>query len=202
MTTGPSYERVFDRLKSHMPTWDRLLGIAESELKSIIADAGLANQKAPRVLAIAHRLRQDFGAVTLVPLMYQDTRSVETYLTSLPGVGLKTAKCVMMYSMGREVLPIDTHVARIAHRLGLAPPNTSKRSAELLEQSIAPDLRYDFHVNAVAHGRNVCRAHRPVCSECVLVDFCEWSASKRIGRRNRSSSPARPSRSPGSGRDC
>src|SRR5262249_32295623 len=94
MTTGPSYERVFDRLKKALQTWDRLLSTDVSEVKALIADAGLSSQKAPRLVTIARRLQEDFGAVTLAPLIDQADDAAEQYLTSLPGVGVKTAKCV------------------------------------------------------------------------------------------------------------
>lgn len=181
MTTGPSYERVFDRLKQALGTWDRLLYTGPSELKSLIADAGLSNQKAPRLVAIARRLHDDFGAVTLAPLASQSDEAAERYLTSLPGVGVKTAKCVMMYALSREVLPVDTHVERVSRRVGLLPPGTSRQHVHsLLEGVVPPALRYSFHVNAVAHGREVCRARAPCCSDCALIGVCETSvASKR-----------------------
>ena len=89
MTTGPSYERVFDRLKQTLETWDHLLSTDIDEIKALIADAGLSNQKAPRLVAIARRLQEDFGAVTLAPLADQDDNAAEHYLTSLPGVGTR-----------------------------------------------------------------------------------------------------------------
>jgi endonuclease III len=181
MTTGPSYERVFDRLKQALRTWDSLLYTGLNELKALIADAGLSNQKAPHLGAIARRLHADFGAVSLASLAGQTDEAAEHYLTSLPGVGVKTAKCVMMYALSRKVLPVDTHVERVSRRVGLLPPDTGRQHVHrILEGVVPPALRYSFHVNAVAHGREVCRARAPCCSDCVLIDICETSvASKR-----------------------
>lgn len=173
MTTGPSYERVFDRLKTTLGAWDRLLSVATDDIRTVIADAGLSNQKAPRLVVIARRLYEDFGAVTLLPLAALSDELVECYLTSLPGVGLKTAKCVMMYSLSRRVLPVDTHVQRVARRLGLLPPNIARQDLhQALEAVVRPDMRYAFHVNLVAHGREVCRAHAPLCSTCPVARSC------------------------------
>jgi len=97
----------------------------------------------------------------------------EAYLTSLPGVGIKTAKCVLMYSLGREVLPVDTHVLRVATRLDLVNPDTTRSQAHrLLEAEIPPKDRYAFHVNALAHGRAVCKAREPDCPSCPLKAEC------------------------------
>lgn len=173
MTTGPSYERVFERFKATLGTWEALLKTSPRKVKALIADAGLSNQKAPRLIAIARRLSEDFGAVALSPLLAMDDAEVEDYLTSLPGVGLKTAKCVMMYAMGREVLPVDTHVMRVATRLGLLSRSTSRADVHAsLEAVVNPDRRYSFHVNAVAHGRQICRARAPLCSACPLDRSC------------------------------
>ncbi len=173
MTTSPSYERVFERLRQSLGSWDDLLAISRSDLGDIIADAGLVNQKAPRFISIARKLKADFRCVTLAPLASCDDQAAEAYLTSLPGVGTKTAKCVMMYAMGRAVLPIDTHVARIAMRLGLLDGDTpSGRRHAALEAVIPPAHRYDFHVNAVAHGRAICRARFPRCDVCQLRSLC------------------------------
>jgi endonuclease III len=179
MTTGPSYERVFDRLKDEIGAWSQLRSIREQDLIRIISDAGLANQKAPRLKAIAERVFTDFGPDGLDALRSMETRQAETYLTTLPGVGVKTAKCVLMYALGREVLPVDTHVGRVARRLGLVPSDMpGSRVHDALEAVVPPELRYAFHVNAVVHGRAVCKARNPKCDVCLLSDLCSTGRSR------------------------
>ena len=172
MTTSPSYERVFDRLKAAIPEWSVLTETSISYLTSLIADAGLSGQRALRLKRIADRLLDDFGEVSLSSLIDHDDETVQQYLTSLPGVGVKTAKCVMMYSLDREVLPVDTHTARIAVRLGLVSAGTPATVDRQLSAVVPPPHRFDFHVNAVAHGRTTCRAIRPRCDDCVLSSVC------------------------------
>jgi endonuclease III len=194
MTTGPSYERVYDRLKHAIREWDQLLTLHLDALQMLIADAGLSNQKAPRLLAIARRLHDDFGRVTMDALKTKPDRAVEAYLTQLPGVGVKTAKCVMMYAMGRKVLPADTHVRRVAARIGLIEANLSERDLHSqLEATVAPADRFDFHVNALAHGREVCRAIRPRCDACVLSSVCATAKAHAVseGGKSRSCPPRR-----------
>lgn len=183
MTTGPSYERVFERLRQAVPSWDDLFGMHTSDLAEVIAEAGLVNQKAPRFIAIARKLKDDFGRVTLSPLVSCEDQDVERYLTMLPGVGVKTAKCVMMYAMGRSVLPVDTHVARVATRLGLLDAEVSLgRRHDALEAVVAPAYRYDFHVNAISHGRAVCRAGLPRCDFCQARSLCITVKRKELPR--------------------
>ena len=185
MTTGPSYERVFDRLKAAMPDWQILTETSVSDLTLLIADAGLSGQRALRLKQIAVRLVHDFGEVSLAELANSNDETVQQYLTSLPGVGVKTAKCVMMYSLGRQVLPVDTHTARVATRLGLVPTGSAATIDRDLSVVVPPALRFDFHVNAVAHGRAVCRAVRPRCDDCVLSSLCPVGRTANRPRRRR-----------------
>lgn len=183
MTTAPSYERVFDRLKAEVPDWGLLAETSVEDLRELIADAGLSNQRADRLKRIADRLAHDFGDVSLAGLEGCDDDALQDYLTSLPGVGVKTAKCVMMYSMGRQVLPVDTHTARVAVRLGLVPAGNATSVDRHLTTVVRADRRFDFHVNAVAHGRATCRALRPRCKDCVLSSFCPTGRSTHHGIR-------------------
>ncbi len=172
-TTGPSYERVFARFKKWAGNWDKLRGSAVERIARVIARAGLGTQKARHVAGIVKRLHAEFGRVTLDPLRRRSDADVEGFLTSLPGVGVKAAKCVMLYSLDREVLPVDSHVARVAERIGLVDPSASgTRTHEVLEKIVPREIRLDFHVNAVAHGRAVCRAREPKCGECAVRRLC------------------------------
>jgi endonuclease-3 len=97
----------------------------------------------------------------------------KAWLRSLPGVGPKTAACVLMFALGRPALPVDTHVGRIARRLGLVPANTGAAAAhDLLEAVLAPEEVFAFHVSLINHGRRLCRAQRPLCADCPLRDRC------------------------------
>ncbi len=175
MTTHQSFNRVYERLRNQVGRWDRLLKVNVRRLKLIIKDAGLSNQKAPRIIEILLRLKNDFGVVSLAPLRKMKDSDVEAYLTSLPGVGPKTAKCVMMYSLNRKVLPVDTHVWRLAKRLGLVSSNVSYSNVHpALEGVVLPDDRYRFHVNAISHGRAICRPVEPRCDECCIRRLCPY----------------------------
>jgi len=173
MTTQPSYERVFGRLRAVPGGWEGVAALGVEGVRALIGDGGLAGQKAPRLLAALEQIRADFGRVSLDQLWAWDDTKAEAYLTGLPGVGVKTAKCILMYSFGRCVLPADTHVTRLAQVLGLVPTKAGPALVHSsLEAVVPPAERYSFHVNGLAHGRAVCRARRPRCSNCVLADIC------------------------------
>ena len=173
MTTSTSYERVYDRVKSEIPDWELLIEIPVSKLETMIADAGLYRHRAIRLKQIAKRLVVDFGEVSLDTLCDFDTERAQAYLMSLPGIGVKSAKCVLLYSLDREVLPVDTHTARVAYRLGLVSSSHPLAVDNELPVVIPPNLRFDFHVNAVAHGRAICNARAPSCDNCVLFSMCQ-----------------------------
>ncbi|MDE3102487.1 MAG: endonuclease III [Chloroflexota bacterium] len=183
MTTGPSYERVFSRLKVVPGGWERVSRMRPATLAAFIKDAGLSNLKALRVLAILRRVRADFGAITLRELRLLPDGEAEEYLVSLPGVGPKTAKCVLLYTLGRRALPVDTHLGRLALRLRLVSSKSDRAAQHAqLESLVSPSDRYALHVGALAHGRAVCRARWPRCEVCVLADLCPSSASAGRGR--------------------
>jgi endonuclease III len=175
MTTHHSFNRVFNRLKT-AGDWLSIRKMPLRKLRSLIKDAGLSHQKAPRIKAILRQVMKDFGKLTLDPLKAMNDTEAFLYLTALPGVGTKTAKCVMMYSLKRHVLPVDTHGLRVARRLGLVPSNTTLTDVhERLEPMIDPDDRYAFHVNVIEHGRKTCLAIRPRCDECILRPHCTYA---------------------------
>ena len=135
--------------------------------------AGRSRRQQPELALpdLLHRLR----------VMADD--EVERYLTSLPGVARKTALCVMLYTLGRAVLPVDTHVWRVAQRLDLAPADGwSEGRGRALEATIPTALRGSLHRTMIAHGRQVCRSRRPSCGSCVLADLCSAAGANRADR--------------------
>ncbi len=173
MTTHHSFNRVYERLKGSVGKWEKLSGIRTARLKSLIKDAGLSGQKAPRIKAIVKKVKKDFGVASLAKLKAMSDRDAEDYLKTLPGVGTKTAKCVLMYSLKRPVLPVDTHVWRVATRLGLVDGRLGQaRGQHVLEEAVPPTDRYSFHVNAIMHGRAACLALYPRCGTCPLRRNC------------------------------
>jgi endonuclease-3 len=174
-TSDLNSERAFASLKRRFPTWQEALDAPTEEVADAIRGGGIANQKAARIQRILARVEEREGRIDLGRLEALGDAEVEEYLTSLPGVGPKTAACVLLFSMGRAAFPVDTHVHRVTARLGWIPPGaTAERAHQLIGPRVPADIRYDLHVGLVTHGRTVCKAQRPRCSACVLRDLCAF----------------------------
>lgn len=173
-TSDVNTARAFAGLKERFPRWEDVVHAPARRVADSIRSGGLADQKAPRIHAILREVERREGSLSLERLRDLDDQEVEEYLCSLPGVGPKTAACVLVFSMGRAAFPIDTHVHRVTARLGWIPDNASADKAHaLLKGAVPAELRYELHVQLITHGRTICRARMPRCSECVLFDLCD-----------------------------
>lgn len=172
-TREAEYRRTFAALWNTYRSWDRVRRAPPQEIEDLIRFGGFAKRKVSLLQALLNRIHSDRGSTSLRFLRDLSNEEALAYLTSLPGVGAKTARCVLMYSLGRYVLPVDTHVWRVSERLGWVAGGKhpdDRRSAEL-EDSVEPRLRYSLHVTMMSHGRSVCGV-RPRCDDCVLEDLC------------------------------
>ena len=144
------------------------------KIAGAIRPAGLHRQKARSIRDVLRRLRAERGRASLDFLGRWPTDRIREYLLALPGVGPKTAACVLLFSrLKRPVLPVDTHVHRVSRRLGLIGPKaTAERAHDLLAAVVPPGKVYAFHVLLIRHGREVCHARRPQHGRCVLSDVC------------------------------
>jgi endonuclease-3 len=184
-TSDRNSERAFALLKQRFPDWEQVLDAPHEEVADAIRCGGIADRKAATIQRILAAVEEREGRLDLERLRRLDDAAVEEYLTSLPGVGPKTAACVLVFAMERDAFPVDTHVHRVATRLGWIPPGTSADKAHrLLAPAVPPEIRYELHVALIAHGRTVCRAGRPRCEECVLLDVCPYGAAA-TGRASR-----------------
>lgn len=173
MTQEVKYLRTYRALRSEMPNWGAVMEAPAEGLEDLIQDAGLAATKARHIKAILKEVATREGQLNLNRLSTLSDDEAEAYLTSLPGVARKTARCVMLYALGRDACPVDTHVWRAMTRLGFAPTGPwSECGSRRVEDSIPPGIRGSLHVTLVAHGREVCRARAARCGNCVLRDLC------------------------------
>ncbi|MGZ5450466.1 MAG: endonuclease III domain-containing protein [Thermoanaerobaculia bacterium] len=167
--------RVYKELKSTFEAWGVVADASVRQISAVLRPVGLANIRAKQIRRLLREIRRRFGRCTLSPLTrYADAEALHL-LTLLPGVSGKVARCVMMYTMSRSVLPVDVHMHRIAVRLGWTSRKRADQSHEELEALVPRELRYRLHVNAIQHGRAVCRPTNPVCSNCVLAAHCVTS---------------------------
>lgn len=172
-TSDVNRDRAYAAMRRRFPTWEELARARPSALATTIRGGGLANTKAPRIVAILREIRRREGGFDLSWMHGASDEEVTEYLASLPGVGPKTVACVLAFSLDRPALPVDTHVFRVAARLGLIPEGTSAGRAHVaLAEQVPPHLRVSMHVGLIRHGRVVCRAGRPRCEACVLQNLC------------------------------
>lgn len=173
-TSDTNTARAFAGLKKRFPTWEEVQNAPTEELADAIRAGGLADQKAPRIKAILTEIEGREGALDLTRLQSLPDQEVDDYLCSLPGVGPKTAACVLVFSMGRNAFPIDTHVHRVARRLGWIDDRmTAEAANRKLGPKVPAELRYSLHMALIAHGRKICKARNPRCTQCVLFDLCD-----------------------------
>jgi endonuclease-3 len=174
-TSDVNSGRAFAQLKTRFPSWEQVAHAPVDEVAGAIRCGGIADQKARRIQQILAAIEEREGRLDLGRLTGLDDAGAEAYLRSLPGVGPKTAACVLVFSMGRPAFPVDTHVHRVAIRLGWLPPTaTADKAHQLLAPAVPPGIRYDLHVALITHGRRICQAQRPRCDDCVLRDLCAY----------------------------
>jgi endonuclease III len=164
--------RAYASFKRAFPSWPRACRARVEEIARAIRPAGLEYQKACRIKASLRLVECRFGEVSLRRLRHMPALEAEEALLSLPGVGLKSARCIMMYSLGFRVLPVDVHVARISKRLGLTAAGEQQDVAHYLHMIVPPRLRFAYHVYCVQHGRMICRGQHPKCGVCSISHLC------------------------------
>ena len=167
-------------LRRRLPSWNAVADARVSTIETSIRVSGLSRVKAPRIGAILRRIRADRGRISLAFLSRWGDRKAYDYLVDFDGVGPKTALCVLMFAFGKPVFPVDTHVHRIARRLGLLGNGVSAdRAHEALTPLIAPGDRYAMHVLLIAHGQATCRAQNPRCEACCLLKLCPYGRTRK-----------------------
>ena len=176
-TNEDLYRDTFTALRRAYPTFEALADTPEAEIADAIANGGLSKQKAHKIRHILNEIIERFGKPTLAPLQRMTNEEREQFLTSLMGVGKKTARCVMMYSLGSQVFPVDLHCWRICLRLGwvrTTRPNKScsPKDMDRLQSKIPPELRFSLHVNMVSLGREICSTQVAKCSICPIRKYC------------------------------
>jgi endonuclease-3 len=144
-----------------------------SEIEKAIAPGGLAKIKAPRIKAVLNRILELNGSLDLSFLREMPLADAKAWLRQLPGIGPKSAGIVLSFSLGMPAMAIDTHIYRVSQRLGVIGPKVSADKAhDILEEKVDPEEVFNFHVSYINHGRQVCRAQRPLCPECVVGALC------------------------------
>jgi endonuclease III len=178
-TNDRNRDVAWGRLRGRFPAWDAVREAPVAEIEDAIRPGGLAPTKAVRIKRILAALGED----DLCWLEDAPLEEARDYLCDLPGVGRKTAACVLLFAFGRPEVPVDTHVYRVASRLGLIRRGASFDEAhdEML-RLVDPADAYEVHVLLIRHGRRTCIAREPRCAECPLRRMCP-EGRRRLRRR-------------------
>lgn len=177
-TTDANAQRAYHSLKRRFSSWH---AVAESRLKAIEAAihcGGLARKKAAAIRNVLRTIRAREGRLSLARLSRVSTQEAYAYLVSLRGVGPKTASCVLLFGFGKPAFPVDTHIFRVAKRLGwIRKGIIREKAAEILGKLIPDDIVMQLHLYLVWHGREVCHSALPACQRCVISSICRTANS-------------------------
>lgn len=178
-TSDVNSGRAFESLIATFGSWEAIASAPVEQIARAIRLGGLSRVKAARIKQILEEIKREQGCISLDFLRAMNTSEARDYLMHLPGVGPKTASCVLLFALGKPCLPVDTHVFRLAKRLGLIPSGVSIEQAHnLLQEQIPPSEVYQFHLQLIRHGRRICHARRPRCNECALESVCSSSLAR------------------------
>lgn len=163
--TDKSVNKATEPLFKVANTPEKIAALGERKLKTYINSIGLYTSKAKNIIATCHRLIDHFNSK--VPRNRED-------LESLPGVGRKTANVILNTCFGEPVIAVDTHIFRVANRIGLAHGKTPLEVEKQLMKNIPDEFKHDAHHWLILHGRYVCVARKPKCPSCLISDLCEY----------------------------
>jgi endonuclease-3 len=173
-TSDTNRDKGFDALKERFPSWEAVRDAPLEDVINAIRPAGLANQKAPRIQEVLHRITADRGALNIDFLADVPLEEARAWLTRLNGIGPKTAAIILLFAFHRPAFPVDTHIHRLSRRIGFIGPKVSAEKAHgLMEAIVPPEDYYVFHLNMIQHGREICHARNPKCEICPLQVYCD-----------------------------
>jgi endonuclease-3 len=169
-TNDRNRDVAYLRLRERFATWVQVRDAEVGEVEEAIRPGGISKVKSARIQAILRAIGEPLSLDWMREAPVSESRD---YLTALPGVGRKTAACVLLFAYGLRDVPVDTHVSRVGTRLGLLRAGASFE--ELHDQMLAltpPGEELELHVNLLRHGRRTCHARTPACGECALARMC------------------------------
>jgi endonuclease-3 len=162
-------------LKNRFPRWENVLEARTKSIVSAIRTGGLAEQKARRIHEILRWIKEREGKLSLSFLKKMDSEEIKKTIGLLKGIGPKTLHCLLLFGLGRDVFPVDTHILRTGKRLGLIPEGMNAEKAHKWVVPFVPKKKsLSLHLNLIRFGREICKARNPSCSKCFLRNECCW----------------------------
>ncbi len=173
-TNDKNSYRAFNNLKEKYPDWADVANLKTSAIEKLIKPAGLGKQKSNAIKSFLNGILKEKGSISLKHLRDFDNNSVLSELTSYNGIGVKTASCVLLFAMRRNVCPVDTHVHRTTNRIGIVKTSAPDKTFMLLNSDMPAETAHSFHTNLIRLGREICKPAKPLCSICPLLKICSY----------------------------
>jgi endonuclease-3 len=178
-TSDANSHRTFQNLKKTFKTWKNVSAASEAEIADAIRLGGLANQKAKVIKNLLEQIEQSRGSLSLKFLEKMPDEEARDYLQNFRGIGPKTVACTLLFSLHKEIFPLDTHIFRILKRMGILPAKiTDIKAHRLLDELVPHGKFYSLHVNLIRLGRKICRPKEPLCEECPLLEYCDYGMTQ------------------------
>jgi len=166
--------RAYQNLKQKYKTWEEVADISRSQLEKIIRVAGLGKQKSAAIKSFLSGLKKKNAKVDLRHIETMKDQEILNELTLIKGIGIKTSSCVLLFSLDRNICPVDTHVHRTLNRIGLVKTKSPDKSFKQINHFLPEGIAHQFHTNLIKLGREICKPSRPVCSICPLLRDCRF----------------------------
>jgi endonuclease-3 len=187
-TNDKSSYQAYLNLKDKYISWEQLADSPRSEIERIIKVAGLGKQKSTAIKNFLTALKKRSIKIDLRYLNKMKDAEILNELTSIKGIGIKTASCVLLFSLDRNVCPVDTHVHRTLNRIGIVKTNSPDKTFETINNNLPNGIAHQFHTNLIKLGREICKPVRPLCSKCPLLMLCKFKhknlTDETISKRN------------------
>jgi endonuclease-3 len=186
-TNDQNSYKAYQKLKDNYTNWDELLSVPTLKLEKQIKVAGLAKQKAAAIKNVVSEISQRNSKVKLDFINEFSEEEAIDYLTSMKGVGLKTASCVLLFALDKNVCPVDTHVHRTTNRIGIVKEKTPDKTFTSLNNNFPNRIAHEFHTNLIRLGREICKPNNPICGVCPLIKICQYDLKnfekKELGKK-------------------
>jgi len=173
-TNDKNSYQAFVNLRDKFPDWKTILQTSREEIEDIIRIAGLGKQKSGAIKNLIFYLNENYGEISLDFVAGFDNKKLLDTLTALPGIGVKTASCVLLFALERDVCPVDTHVHRTLNRIGLVTTSSPDKTFLAINENFPDGVAHSFHTNLIRLGREICKPKNPACGACPLETLCKF----------------------------
>ncbi len=168
--------KAYNNLKQKYSSWEKIAELKISQIEKLIRIAGLGKQKSKAIHNLLTSLIKERGKISLDHLKKMKDEEVLRELTNHSGIGIKTASCVLLFSLMRNVCPVDTHVHRTLNRIGLVKTSSPDKTFFAINKNLPDKIAHSFHTNLIRLGREICKSAKPLCGNCPVNKICKYES--------------------------